>query len=201
MDANLVSIVTPTWHRPKELERCIRSVFEQSYVPLEHIIIGDGEDESVWVAFGTATYLELGHHWSSPETGPGVDAVNVGIRLARGAYVMVLADDDWLEPDAVAKLVAALEREQADFAYSRVHMVGRSENPDWAIGEYPPSLGCIGNALAKWQCHQRVPLGYPNPAADPDHPCNDWAQYSGWLTAGFKAAFVPEVLHHHTVNH
>ena len=45
-------------------------------------------------------------------------AIRAGLNEARGAYIQVLADDDWLEPDHVEALVGAMLRTGAAIAHS-----------------------------------------------------------------------------------
>jgi hypothetical protein len=55
------------------------------------------------------------------------DNWNACLRAATGTYFLLLSDDDLLEPDAVAELVAAIEQapdpERVGFAYSRHHFI------------------------------------------------------------------------------
>jgi glycosyltransferase involved in cell wall biosynthesis len=57
-------------------------------------------------------------------------SVNAGIAAARGEYLCFLADDDFLQPDHVARLVAALECSKADVAHSKELALHHEAQPD-----------------------------------------------------------------------
>lgn len=93
------------------LEKTIESVLEQTYQPIEHIVIDGGSTD------GTVDLIRkhesrIAKWLSEPDRGIA-DAFNKGLRLATGDYVMFLNADDWLaDPEAIARLVAAArERE------------------------------------------------------------------------------------------
>lgn len=104
----LVSIVTPCFNAAGTLRRTLDSVFGQTYPQIEVIVIDGGSTD------GTAEILceyagRLAHWVSEPDRGIA-DAFNKGVGAARGALIGILNADDWLEPDAVAAVVAAHRR-------------------------------------------------------------------------------------------
>jgi glycosyltransferase involved in cell wall biosynthesis len=120
-DTPLVSIVTPSLNQARFLERTLRSVREQEYPAIEHIVVdGCSTDETV-------TLLERhpGLRWlSEPDSGQA-EAVNKGISLARGEIVGWLNADDFYLSGAVAKAVAVLKgNPECGFVYSNWVDVG-----------------------------------------------------------------------------
>lgn len=108
----LISIVTPTRNQGETIEATIRSVLEQGYPAVEHIVV-DGASTD-----GTAAVLEryrdrLARVISEPDRGQS-DAINKGMRLARGEIVGWLNSDDMLAPGALAAAAEALDRSGAD---------------------------------------------------------------------------------------
>ena len=105
----LVSIVTPSFNQVRYLEQAMRSVLDQSYPSLEYIVIDGGSRD------GSLAVLEryqgrLAHWVSEPDQGQA-DAINKGLRLARGEIVAWLNSDDAYLPGAVAQAVEALEHD------------------------------------------------------------------------------------------
>jgi glycosyltransferase involved in cell wall biosynthesis len=105
----LVSIVTPSFNQVRYLEQAMRSVLEQRYPSLEYIVIDGGSRD------GSLAVLErfkgrLAHWVSEPDQGQA-DAINKGLRLARGEIVAWLNSDDAYLPGAIAQAVEALERD------------------------------------------------------------------------------------------
>lgn len=99
----LVSVVTPCLDPGSRIERCLRSVREQSYPRVEHVVIDGGSKD------GTRELLELtpGVVWLSEEDSGQAEAINKGFRLAEGSILGWLNSDDQLVPDAIERVVAA----------------------------------------------------------------------------------------------
>lgn len=98
--------------------QCLESVNSQDYPEVEHLVIdGGSQDGTVEVL---AHYAERGwiRYISEPDSGI-YDAMNKGIRLAKGKYIAFLNSDDfWHRRDAVSASVEALERSDAAFSYA-----------------------------------------------------------------------------------
>lgn len=102
----LVSIITVVYNGEKYLEQTILSVINQSYINIEYIIIDGGSTD------GTLTiidkYKESIDCWvSEPDKGL-YNAMNKGIRKAKGELIGMINSDDWYETDAVKLMVNAL---------------------------------------------------------------------------------------------
>ncbi|NQU09475.1 glycosyltransferase [bacterium] len=119
MGSPLVSIITPSFNQVRFLPDTLRSVREQAYRPIEHIVVDGGStDGSVEVLRATA-----GIRWvSEPDRGP-VDALNKGFALAQGQVLAWLNSDDLFYPDTVGSAVRALRDTGADMVYGDVDMV------------------------------------------------------------------------------
>src|SRR4030065_2407061 len=94
----LVSIVTPSVNQFRYLEQAMRSVLDQRYPSLEYIVIDGGSRD------GSLAVLErfqgrLAHWVSEPDQGQA-DAINKGLRLARGEIVAWVHSDDAHLPGA-----------------------------------------------------------------------------------------------------
>ena len=105
-DKPLVSVVTATFNALPELKMTIPNIAGQDFRSVEHIIIDGGSSD------GTAEYLAgLGGavRWlSEPDGGIG-DALNKGIAMARGEYVLVLqAEDRFCDPGSLRAAAAEL---------------------------------------------------------------------------------------------
>lgn len=105
----LVSIVTPTFNRADYLPGLFESIRSQGYPHIEHIVIDGGSTD------GTVELLRrYGEHrsvrWSSAPDHGVYDAVNRGLRLAKGQIVAYLNSDDRYMPWAVESAVEAFRR-------------------------------------------------------------------------------------------
>ena len=119
----LVSVIVPTFNRQAYLADAIESVFQQSYRPIELIIIDDGSTDNTnelvqaWMA--EHQNLEGFYLHYHKQQNKGVSAArNAGLLLSHGQYIQFLDSDDLLLPERVSKCVAAAETSGADFVYS-----------------------------------------------------------------------------------
>ena len=103
MNKPLFSIITICYNSERTIERTIKSVLMQTYADYEYIIIdGSSKDETLDIinhyekSFDNKLYV-----LSEPDKGI-YDAMNKGLRLAKGKIIGIVNSDDWLEPDALA---------------------------------------------------------------------------------------------------
>ena len=119
MDSPLVSVIVPVYGVEKYISRCAESLFAQTWPRIEFIFVDDGSpDGSVAVLEAVisrqdASLRERVH--LIRKTNEGLPkARESGMKAARGAYVLHVDSDDWLEPMAVEHLVCIAEETGAD---------------------------------------------------------------------------------------
>ncbi|HUJ71167.1 MAG TPA: glycosyltransferase [Verrucomicrobiae bacterium] len=114
-----VSIVTPSFNQAKFLPATLRSVREQTYPGIEHIVVDGGSTD------GSAGILRAapGIRWISERDSGQVDAINKGFAMAKGDVLAWLNSDDTMRPDAVQIAVDALESTGADLVYGDVRII------------------------------------------------------------------------------
>src|SRR5438309_5772154 len=100
----LVSVVTPSLNQGAYIEETIRSVLDQDYPRIEHIVVDGGSTD------GTLEILRRYPHltWVSEPDGGQADAVNKGFRLAEGEIFGWLNADDLYLPGTISAAVAVL---------------------------------------------------------------------------------------------
>lgn len=118
----LVSVITVCRNAAPTLEACLGSVAEQTWPAIEHIVI-DGASTD-----GTPAILErwrsrLAVLVSEPDAGL-YDAMNKGVALARGAFVLFLNADDFLcGPGAVSDAMGEISRQpDGDVYYGSIEV-------------------------------------------------------------------------------
>ncbi len=102
----LVSIVTPVLNGVKYLEQCIQSVLSQSYENIEHIFVDGGSTDGTLDMLSSyeARYPDRIRFVSEPDNGVG-EALNRGLKMARGDIFGWLDSDDLIEPKAIITVV------------------------------------------------------------------------------------------------
>lgn len=119
MTAPLVSIITPSFNQAQFLPQTLRSVREQDYQPIEHLVVDGGSTDGTREILKNAPGIR---YISEPDRGQ-VDALNKGFRLASGDILAWLNSDDTMNRDCVRLAVAALERTGADLVYGNLDIV------------------------------------------------------------------------------
>ncbi len=99
----LISVVVPVYNRASLITRALDSVHDQTYRPIELIVVDDGSTDATravverWRAaheaadFSTVTISEVNSGAAA--------ARNIGIRVATGEWIAFLDSDDWWEPE------------------------------------------------------------------------------------------------------
>ena len=105
------SIITITFNAAPVIEPTLQSVLAQSYKNYEYILV-DGASKDDTVAVAKASGIDFAHIVSEPDKGL-YDAMNKGMRLAKGDYLCFLnACDAFHSPDTLEKIVAAISHEE-----------------------------------------------------------------------------------------
>lgn len=113
-----VSIITVTFNAVDTIEQTIESVLGQTYNNIEYIIVDgmstDGTFEKICKYKNKIS--KIMHEFDN-----GLyDAMNKGISCATGQVIGIINGDDWLEKDAVANVVNALD-DSADILYGKIN--------------------------------------------------------------------------------
>ena len=104
-----VSVVIPNYNHARFLEQRIRSVLEQSYKPVEVIILDDHSTDESWTviqAFKDIAGLRLIPNPAN--SGSPFTQWNKGVKLARGEFVWIAESDDFAAPTFLETLMASL---------------------------------------------------------------------------------------------
>jgi len=152
----LVSIVTPSYNQGLFIEETILSVKNQDYPNIEHIIVDGGSTDSTLEILKKykSTY---NMHWiSEPDEGM-YQAINKGLRVARGEIMSYLNSDDLYLPWAVATVVEYF-RDSPDVDLFYGDMLGFTIDNQLALRFSPPfnlqyiqRTGFLGQPTVFWQ--------------------------------------------------
>ena len=111
----LISVVTAAFNALEGLRRTVESVAGQDFRSVEHVVVDGGSVD------GTREYLEsLGDtvRWISEPDDGIADALNKGIAMARGEYVLVLqAEDTFVDGGSLGRAATHLANSQDIVAF------------------------------------------------------------------------------------
>jgi glycosyltransferase involved in cell wall biosynthesis len=116
--AALVSVILPVYNCERYLAEALGSVQNQTYRPLDVILVDDGsKDGSAVVARGFEPSLR---YCFQPRRGIGA-ARNHGVKLARGSFLAFLdADDRWVEHKLERQMKALVAHPELDAVFGHV---------------------------------------------------------------------------------
>lgn len=117
----LVSIVTPSYQQGQFLRQCIESVLTQDYPHIEYCVFDGGSTDD------SRKILESYNNrffWKSDPDGGQTNAINSGLRRAKGDILAYLNSDDILLPGAVSSVVEEwTRRPKIDLLYGRANCI------------------------------------------------------------------------------
>lgn len=103
-----VSVIIPTYYRNDRLRTALDSVREQTYDPIEIIVVDDSGEQ---YAQEVVDSIEKENTYLAHDSNEGAHAArDTGLQHANGDYIQFLDDDDRLSPEKIAKQVDLLER-------------------------------------------------------------------------------------------
>ncbi|MEO8512391.1 MAG: glycosyltransferase family 2 protein [Ignavibacteria bacterium] len=105
-----ISVIIVTWNSEEELTACVNSVITASKgLDAELIIIDNNSSDNSFNIAGKINYQKL-HTLRNPENLGYTKAVNQGIRLAKGKYVLLLNPDTIVDEKSVKVMYDFLEK-------------------------------------------------------------------------------------------
>jgi hypothetical protein len=111
------SILIPTFNRAQLLGQAVDSALAQTHSDREIVVIDDGSTDRT--AEVVSSYGQQIRYLRKDNNGKPA-ALNLGIRASNGEVIIVLDDDDFFPPWALARHAEALERNPAaEFSYGR----------------------------------------------------------------------------------
>ena len=122
-DEYLLSIIIPVYNVEKYLNKCLKSVFIDLPIKTEVIIINDGSPDNSEEIIKDFQKKHKEIVYIKKENGGLSSVKNVGLKKARGKYVIFLDSDDYVSSNMYNTMLKKIIKEDADLVYSDVMMV------------------------------------------------------------------------------
>jgi glycosyltransferase involved in cell wall biosynthesis len=138
MSKPLVTVIVPTHNDGDTLEKCIRSLFAQTYSDLEVIVVNDASTDQT-----LDTLVELAKEFAQLRfdslgvKSGAARARNRGFVLAQGDVIALIDGDMWAPPEWVDQLLEPILADQADV----------TGGPDRVPPTAPLESRCIGYSM------------------------------------------------------
>ncbi len=122
MDRYSISLIAPVYGVEKYIAKFAVSVLEQTYQDIQFIFVNDGtKDRSMEILDelieNSYAHLKPRILIINKENGGLPSARKAGLEAAEGQYILFADSDDWLETDAVEKVMAKADETDADMIY------------------------------------------------------------------------------------
>jgi glycosyltransferase involved in cell wall biosynthesis len=129
-----ITIITVCRNSEQFLEETIKSVINQSYPKIEYIIVdGASTDDTINIIKKYDSNINV---WISEPDGGMYEAINKGLRLANGDYILILNSDDVLANNfTIEKVVEKISIEKAGYYYG--NMIKLKENKFKKVKLFP----------------------------------------------------------------
>lgn len=105
----LLSVIVPVYNSEKTIEKCIKSIMQQTYHNLEIVIVDDGSSdrtyeicENLAVCDKRVKLIQNEHLGVTPARKAGVD-------MASGEYIAFVDADDWIEESYLEELMSQID--------------------------------------------------------------------------------------------
>lgn len=123
--APLVSVVMPCFNAGPFVAEAVGSVLGQTHERVELVVVDDGSTDGSPVLLANLACQHPGRVrlLGTERVGP-YRARNVGLKHVQGSFVAFLDADDWWLPEAIQKLLHAIQAHDADVTYCGWQNVG-----------------------------------------------------------------------------
>ena len=105
----LISVIIPIYNVEAYLERCLKSVSEQSLDELEIICVDDGSTDNSAKILKNFSLKDPRVRIIQQSNAGQSAARNAGLKIARGKYIGFVDADDWVDEDFYKNLYQAIE--------------------------------------------------------------------------------------------
>jgi glycosyltransferase involved in cell wall biosynthesis len=201
---DLVSLVLPTYNRSVFLQDAVSSIFDQTYRPIEVLVVDDGSTDDTKEIVrrlkeqaDKKSQFELRYYYQENHGAPA--ARNLGLLKSEGEFIHFLDSDDILHPQAIETQIDVLrESANVDFVWTPIESFEGEDlpQPDNRAGEVASRIGEVRApgttshpeaALYRRQASQRI-----GPWRERLERMQDW-EYAFRITAlRLRGAFLSE---------
>ena len=169
-----VTVIIATYNRSGPLHYAVSSVLAQTFDDFELLVVGDACTDDSEAVVRKISDPRVAWHNLPVNSGNQFAPNNHGLAHARGRYIAYLGHDDLWHRDHLAKLVSAIEMDEADLAFSLTLDIGPPANPtrhvmglcpkgayEWPIWA-PPSSWLhrrdVTEQIGNWRDYQSIIL-------------------------------------------
>ena len=115
------SVIIPAYNVEDYIERCIRSVINQSEEDIEIIVVNDGSKDCTLKKIRNLQKLDTRIKVIDKKNEGVMKARYDGLKLATGDYILFLDGDDWIDKSAIESLWLSAEKNSSDILMYNIY--------------------------------------------------------------------------------
>ena len=122
-----VTVIIPVYNMEKYIDKCVKSVLEQSYDNFELVLIDDGSSDASLekcIDWGRRDNRVIVVSKANSGLGP---TRNLGVRMSKSEYITFLDSDDWWDPEYLRLMVEGTQGEANDIVLCDMNFVQKNE--------------------------------------------------------------------------
>lgn len=203
-----VSVILPIYKVEPFIERCVRSLMEQTLQDVEFIFVDDASpDESVALARRVVAAYDRKVTFLTHAANKGLPAArNTGLESASGEFIYHCDSDDWLEKDMLEKMVRSAREHNSDFVYCDFFLSFAKKERYMPQPSYTDKFEALQKGMLcgklkhnVWNKLIKRQLYIDNGIRSPQEHCKGGEDYMivKLLRMARKVSHVPEALYHY----
>jgi len=127
-----ISIIIAIYNSEKTLEKCLNSIFNQTFQNYELIIVDNNSTDNSFLILNK--YKDRIQHYIKEKDSGIYDAWNKGLKLCKSEWICFIGSDDYLLPDSLNILTSELiNHPTANFISGKIKLLNK--NKDIIVGE------------------------------------------------------------------
>lgn len=123
---NKVTIIIPMYNCENTIKKCIETVINQTYENLEILLIDDGSNDETYKKCEVYLKDDRVKYYYKNNTGVS-ETRNYGLKKATGDYIFFIDADDWLELNAIERMIGISIENDADIVQSNLILVEQNK--------------------------------------------------------------------------
>lgn len=118
-----ISVIVPVYKAELYLERCVKSILEQTYQNFELILVDDGSPDGSPILCDKWAEKDSRVHVIHKKNGGASSARNAGLKIAKGNWIAFADSDDWLNETALKTLYDLAKKYNVPMAIGGMRVV------------------------------------------------------------------------------
>lgn len=131
-----VSVIIPVYNTSLYLEKCLRTVMNQSLKEIEIICVNDGSTDNSLEILERLQKEDNRIIIINKENGGLTSARNAGLKIAKGKYIIHIDSDDWIEQNYLKDMYKIAIKYDADMIISDFYYEFQGKKVIYQVDQY-----------------------------------------------------------------